>query len=200
MPFFGKNRNQNDGAENGNTPPENMPPEIQSPEIPAVDPEPAQQPSVNGEQRKYETPEGFVFNRYFLAERRITLENISYEMQHVLKGPGAFKLGVNDTFLSQIMPQRGVKITFNRLLKFDPDGPFSLSVTYACILVFNPGTKDEVDWTKIDMVREFRQNCPELFQTMSSKMTLLIAEITNEATGTPFLHLPRPQPPQPKGK
>ena len=184
MAIFGRNRNPDD--ENG------------GPETPMENITPSPMPADNGSEKKYETPEGFVFNRYFLAERRITLENISYEMQHVLKGPGAFKLGVNDTFLSQIMPQRGVKISFNRLLKFDPDGPFSLSVTYACILVFNPGTRDEVDWTKIDMVHEFKKNCPELLQTMSSKMTLLIAEITNEATGTPFIHMPRPQPPFPQ--
>lgn len=177
MAFFGKKQNPNENSKN------------EGPDVPAGNPA---LPSEET-QKQFETLEGFVFNRYFLAERRITLENISYEMQHVIKGPGAFKLGVNDTFLSQIIPQRGVKISFNRLLKFDPDGPFSLSITYACILVFNPGTKDEVDWTKIDMVREFKKNCPELFQTMSQKMSLLIAEITNEATGSPFIHMPRPQ-------
>lgn len=141
--------------------------------------------------------ERFNFNRYFLAERRMALENISYELQKMLRGTSSYKLRVNDTFVSQMIEGKGAKVNFNRLLKFEPDGPFILSVTYSVLIVFNPGTKDEVDWSKIDIAKEFRENCPELCQNMMLKATMLIAQITNEATGTPFIGgaIASPRPP-----
>lgn len=129
----------------------------------------------------------FNFNRYFLAERRISLDNISFETQRPAAGPGKYQLGVKDTIVAQIMGQAGVKITYNRALRFDPEGPFTLSVSYGVMLVFNPGTRDEVNWREIDVAAEFRKNCPQLCAAMSAKAALLVAEITNEATGNPVI-------------
>lgn len=129
----------------------------------------------------------FNFNRYFLAERRISLDNISFETQRPAAGPGKYQLGVKDTIVAQIMGQAGVKITYNRTLRFDPEGPFTLSVSYGVMLVFNPGTRDEVNWREIDVAAEFRKNCPQLCAAMSAKAALLVAEITNEATGNPVI-------------
>jgi len=129
----------------------------------------------------------FNFNRYFLAERRISLDNISFETQRPSAGSGKYQLGMKDTIVAQIMGQAGVKITYNRTLRFDPEGPFTLSVSYGVMLVFNPGTRDEVNWREIDVAAEFRKNCPQLCHAMSAKAALLVAEITNEATGSPVI-------------
>ncbi|MBP3379168.1 MAG: hypothetical protein J6L96_10490 [Clostridia bacterium] len=129
----------------------------------------------------------FNFNRYFLAERRISLDNISFETQRPAAGSGKYQLGVKDTIVAQVMGQAGVKITYNRTLRFDPEGPFTLSVSYGVMLVFNPGTRDEVNWREIDVAAEFRKNCPQLCAAMSAKAALLVAEITNEATGNPVI-------------
>ena len=129
----------------------------------------------------------FNFNRYFLAERRISLDNISFETQRPAAGSGKYQLGVKDTIVAQVMGQAGVKITYNRTLLFDPEGPFTLSVSYGVMLVFNPGTRDEVNWREIDVAAEFRKNCPQLCAAMSAKAALLVAEITNEATGNPVI-------------
>ncbi len=136
---------------------------------------------------KYVTPEGFEFNRYFLAERRIMLENVSYETTRPAQGQGQFKLGVKDTIVAQVIAQAGVKVTYNRTLRFDPEGPFVLSVSFAVMLVFNPGTKNEIDWRTIDVADEFKKNCPVLVQQMSAKAALLVAEITNAGGGIPII-------------
>lgn len=129
-------------------------------------------------------PENFDFNRYFLAERRIVLDNVSYETQR--PAPGQLKLNVKDTIVAQIMGP-GVKVTYNRSLRFEPEGPFTLSVTFGVLLVFNPGTKNEVDWRTVDVAAEFRKNCPQLVEIMSSKAALLVAEITNANGGNPLI-------------
>ena len=129
----------------------------------------------------------FNFNRYFLAERRFILENISFETQRPSQGSGKYQLGVKDTIVAQLVGQTGFKVTYNRALRFDPEGPFTLSVSYGVMLVFNPGTRDEVDWRTIDVATEFKKNCPQLCHAMSAKAALLVAEITNEATGSPVI-------------
>ncbi|MCR5681645.1 MAG: hypothetical protein K6G29_04260 [Clostridiales bacterium] len=144
--------------------------------------EPPHQPQPS----RFHTPEGFDFNRYFLAERRITLENVSYETQRPAVTSGQLRLAAKDTIVAQLLGNAGVKATYNRTLSFEPDGPFTVSVSFSVMLVFNPGTRGEIDWKTIDVAEEFKKNCPQLVQTMMTKSALLIAEITN-ANGTPIL-------------
>ncbi len=162
-----------------------IPEAIPDPFLPHVEEEPQPTPASS----KFHTPEGFDFNRYFLAERRIVLENISYETGKVIPGQNQYKLGVKDTIVAQIIGQAGVKINFNRALRFDPEGPFTLSVTFAVMLVFHPGTRNEIDWRTIDVAEEFKKNCPQLTQTMAAKAALLVAEITNANGGMPIIPL-----------
>lgn len=134
----------------------------------------------------FHTPDGFDFNRYFLADRRISLDNVSYEVAQA-HATGGLKLGIKDTVLAQLMGTVGVKVSFNRALRFDPDGPFTLSVTFSVMLVFNPGTRGEINWKTIDLADEFKKNCPQLMQVMAAKSSLLVAEITNAANGNPII-------------
>lgn len=204
MPIFGKNKN-NDKNNDKNT--EKNVPEVpaaaaepvkeEAPAAPASAPaaEPAAEPAPQvvpdvtmTSASKYHTPEGFEFNRYFLAERRVFLENVSYETQRP-QAQGQLKLGVKDTILAQLVGQAGVKVTFNRTLRFDPEGPFTLSVSFAVMLVFNPGTRGEIDWHTIDVAEEFKKNCPQLVQAMMAKSALLVAEITAANGGAPIIPL-----------
>ncbi len=167
--IFGKNRN----------------PDEEEP-IPVPQPEEAPAEKVTGSVPG--VPENFDFNRYFLAERRIMLENVSYETASKPLSAGQYKMGVKDTIVAQVRGQTGVKATYNRALTFEPEGPFTLSVTFSVMLVFNPGTRAEVDWRTIDMAAAFRRYCPNLVQTMMAKSALLVAEITN-ANGMPVIPL-----------
>ena len=216
MPLFKKNADKNNDKEK-NIPapeeeataaPEEKPAETPAPEEPARDavrnegitaaevpaPAPAhadepQKPSAGNpapEKPRYHTPEGFDFNRYFLAERHVMLENVSYEVQR--PQAGQLRLNARDTIVAQLVGNAGVKVTYNRTLSFEPEGPFTLSVSFSVMLVFNPGTRGEIDWKTIDLAEEFKKNCPQLVQAMMTKTTLLVAEITN-ANGTPILPL-----------
>lgn len=179
MPIFGKNKkNEN---ENENPAVENTAAENEANEVDA-------QTVTSATTKKYETPEGFDFNRYFLAERRVVLENVNYEV-HPVQASGSMKLNGKDTIIAQVAGQAGVKVTYNRTLQFDPEGPFSLSVSFAVMLVFNPGTRDEIDWKTIDVANEFRKACPALVTTMMSRATLLVAEITSASGGAPIIPL-----------
>ncbi len=129
----------------------------------------------------------FNFNRYFLAERRIFLENVSYETTRPEEGAKGYKLTAKDTIVSQMVGNSGVKVTYNRELKFDPEGPFVLSVSYAVMLIFNPGTRGEVDWKTVDISKEFQKNCGSLISTILSRSALLIAEITSAAGQPPIV-------------
>ena len=191
MSIFGKknnpkeneNKNENNAAEEAKSNPA-----AEEKEEPIAAPIPdATMTSVNPEKPRYHTPEGFDFNRYFLAERRIVLDNVSYETTRPTPGTAQFKLGVKDTIVAQVMGQAGVKTTFNRTLRFDPDGPFVLSVSFAVMLVFNPGTRDEIDWHTIDLADEFKKNCPVLVQQMSAKAALVVAELTAQNGGVPII-------------
>lgn len=193
MAIFGKKNNPKEN-ENKNETPAAAPAEEakEAPAAPATEPAATAIPdatmtSVNPEKPRYHTPEGFDFNRYFLAERRIVLDNVSYETTRPTPGTAQFKLGVKDTIVAQVMGQAGVKATFNRTLRFDPDGPFVLSVSFAVMLVFNPGTRDEIDWHTIDLADEFKKNCPVLVQQMSAKAALVVAELTAQNGGVPII-------------
>lgn len=188
MSIFGKKNNpkENENKNENNAAEETK--ETPAAEEPATTAIPdATMTSVNPEKPRYHTPEGFDFNRYFLAERRIVLDNVSYETTRPTPGTAQFKLGVKDTIVAQVMGQAGVKTTFNRTLRFDPDGPFVLSVSFAVMLVFNPGTRDEIDWHTIDLADEFKKNCPVLVQQMSAKAALVVAELTAQNGGVPII-------------
>lgn len=191
MAIFGKKNNpkenENNAAEEAKAAEAKETPAAAPAETPVTAVPDATMTSVNPEKPLYHTPEGFDFNRYFLAERRIVLDNVSYETTRPTPGTAQFKLGVKDTIVAQVMGQAGVKTTFNRTLRFDPDGPFVLSVSFAVMLVFNPGTRDEIDWHTIDLADEFKKNCPVLVQQMSAKAALVVAELTAQNGGVPII-------------
>lgn len=192
MAIFGKKNNPKDNEnENKNTAPEKETPAAEEVEETPAAVENATMTNVEPEAPRYHTPEGFDFNRYFLAERRIVLENVNYETTRPAQGSSQFKLGVKDTIVAQLMGDAGVKVTFNRTLRFEPEGPFVLSVSFGVMLVFNPGTKGEIDWHTIDIADEFKKNCPALVQQMSAKAALIVAEITAVNGGVPIIPMGR---------
>ena len=130
------------------------------------------------------------FGRHFLPLRPVKLVNISYETDTPKLENGAqVRLGVRDTVVAQVQAGAGVKVTFNRALSFEPDGPFTLSVSFEVMLRFNPRTAHEVDWKAIDVASQFRQKCPALMQSMMSRSALLVAQITSADGGNPIVPL-----------
>ena len=127
------------------------------------------------------------FERYFLHERKIVLDNISYETVKMEGKPGTtMSLGCKDTIVAQLM-ESGVKINFNRAMNFTPEGIFSLSVTFSMMLLFDPTTKNEVDWKSLDIAGEFKKSCPHLLSAMMSRTSLMIAQITAASGQNPLI-------------
>lgn len=70
------------------------------------------------------------FDEYFLRERKIFLENISYETVQSSKSEASRRLGCRDTVVAQLIMPAGVKFIFNRRLSFEPEALFTLSVSF----------------------------------------------------------------------
>ena len=128
------------------------------------------------------------FKSYFLKEKRVFLENINYE---IVKGEnrnsGERRLGCRDTVISQLISPVGVKIIFNRRLNFEPESMFTLSVSFGVFMIFDPQRREEIDWNEVNIVKEFTKDCPEILAELSSRATLLTAQITSAAGNTPII-------------
>ncbi|MBQ7474776.1 MAG: hypothetical protein IJS78_02530 [Clostridia bacterium] len=131
------------------------------------------------------------FSSYFLPERRIFLENISYE---ALRESGAKakgkQLGCRDSIVAQLRYPVGIRIIFNRRLAFEPEELFELSVSFGADLRFDPEKRDLVDWKSVNIAEEFRRGFPTLAASLNARCTLLVAEITASAGASPVIPLP----------
>ncbi|MCI9449312.1 MAG: hypothetical protein HFE30_03550 [Clostridiales bacterium] len=128
------------------------------------------------------------FKSYFLKERRVFLENINYEtVKGENRNEGERRLGCRDTVVSQLISPIGVKIIFNRRLNFEPEAIFTLSVSFGVFMLFDPARRDEVDWNEVNIVKEFTKDCPEILTELTSRATLLTAQITSAAGNTPII-------------
>ena len=131
------------------------------------------------------------FASYFLPERRIFLENISYESlgSNAPKEKGK-RLDCKDSVVAQLKYPFGIKVVFNRRLAFQPEEIFELSVSFSAELKFDPEKRDLVDWKSVNIAQEFRIGFPTLFASLNARCTLLIAEITSAAGASPVIPLP----------
>lgn len=127
------------------------------------------------------------FNRYFLHEQQIYLDNINYEMQKLEKMTKEVKLNCKDTIVAQLMEGKGVKFTFNRTLSFEPEGMFFLSVTFGVVMLFNRAYYDEIMWKNMDLAGEFRKNCPHILTNLMSRTSMMISQITSAAGQNPIV-------------
>lgn len=128
------------------------------------------------------------FKSYFLKERRVFLENINYEtVKGENRNEGERRLGCRDTVVSQLISPVGVKIIFNRRLNFEPEAIFTLSVSFGVFMLFDPARRDEIDWNEVNIVKEFTKDCPEILTELTSRATLLTAQITSAAGNTPII-------------
>ena len=127
------------------------------------------------------------FNRYFLHEHQIFLDNVNYELVKLEKARGDIKLNCKDTIVAQLIEDVGVKVTFNRTLSFDPEGMFFLSVTFGVMMHFNKVYYDEIMWKNIDIAGEFKAGCPSILTNLMSRTSLLISEITSASGQAPIV-------------
>ncbi len=128
------------------------------------------------------------FSRYFLHEQQIFLDNINYETTRPEMPPaGTMRLNCKDTIVAQLIDKVGVKVTFNRAMQFEPEGPFTLSVTFGVMMRFNTVYMDEIMWKNIDIAGEFKKGCPHILSNLMARTSLVISEITSAAGQIPVV-------------
>ncbi len=127
------------------------------------------------------------FTRYFHPDCKIYLENVNFE--HIKAPAPRVKMNCKDTIVAHLAEPAGIKVTFNRTVSFEPEGLFYLSVSFSAIMRFNESTKDEIVWKGLDIASEFRQSGGPVLHSLSSRASLLIAQITS-ASGQPPLITP----------
>ncbi len=133
------------------------------------------------------------FLKYFGPATKPVLDNIRYETCKMdVNGLTQMKMNCRDTVLAQLLPG-GVKINFNREVKFDPEGPFDLSVTFTTVLPFNTEFSHEIDWKSVDIAGEFRRSRHPMLSVMMGRASLLIGEITSASGNNPLITPPNPQ-------
>ncbi len=125
------------------------------------------------------------FSRYFHPDFKVYLENVNYE--HISSPSLNLKMNCKDTIVAHLAEPAGIKVTFNRAVSFEPEGLFYLSVSFSAIMRFNEATKDEITWKGLDIASEFRQNGGAALHALSSRASLLIAELTSASGQAPLI-------------
>ncbi len=131
----------------------------------------------------------FDFDRYFLKECQIFLSHIDYDV--LALGSGNGKINVTDNIQAYPKDDSHVKIELSRSLSFPEGGLFSVSVIYGVMLTKNPLSKDEIDWSTIDVCEEFKRAKVPLINGIASRISMLIAQITSSYGQNPIVTPPQ---------
>ncbi|MGN0370692.1 MAG: hypothetical protein ACI4EW_09115 [Butyrivibrio sp.] len=122
---------------------------------------------------------------FFETEQEFYLDNISYNRIDKKGQTKEYSLNCIDTIKTNIY-EDVLRLTICRTLKFEPEEIFELSVAYGAVLKFNKAGK-ELDWSKINVEEEFRENGQFVTANLMNRISLLIAEITSSFGQTPII-------------
>lgn len=115
---------------------------------------------------------------YFLDSYNYYLDQIDYKKLGNPQSGTMLELKCNDQIEAKLDENDRVSVWVRRTLKFDTEEVFFLKISFGAILVFNEKKKDEFDWGKIDLAREFKENGGFVVNNLMSRISLLIAQIT----------------------
>ena len=124
---------------------------------------------------------------YFKPELEIFLDSLSYkriesENKNTEK---EFTLLCKDNIKTEVKGE-GIRIIVTRILEFDPEEFFTLSVVFGADLKFNE-RKTEVKWDELNIADEFRENGDFVTAQLMSRMSLLIGQITSSFGQQPII-------------
>lgn len=124
---------------------------------------------------------------YFRPELEIFLDSLRYkriesENKNTEK---EFTLLCKDNIKTE-MQEDGIRIIVTRILEFDPEEFFTLSVVFGADLKFNE-RKAEVKWDELNIAEEFRANGDFVTAQLMSRMSLLIGQITSSFGQQPII-------------
>ena len=125
---------------------------------------------------------------YFSPKQEIYLNNISYNI--IKKNELAEEYNLTNIDNAHVdVYEDGINLTIERVLEFEPEGLFRLSVSFGANLQFVQEKKSEIDWEKINLAQEFIENGDFITVNLFSRISLLISQITS-AYGQPPIITP----------
>lgn len=126
---------------------------------------------------------------YFFPEQEFYLQDAKYSKLEKVGNQEEHSLNCIDNIQVDVNIKLGVRVTVTRTLKFDPQELFELSVSFGALLKFVPEKKDELEWNKINLAEEFKNNGQFVTGNLMGRISLLIAQITS-SFGQPPIILP----------
>ena len=124
--------------------------------------------------------------QYFLPQGSIRISNIDYHVIDMPNPPQTATYNVN-TELAVVPNDEYILVTAKKIFSFTPETEFSITVTFQAIIWFNPETKTAIDWNKINIADEIKNNPQFIDYELNSKFALLIAQITSINNGFPLI-------------
>ena len=126
---------------------------------------------------------------FFSPEQEIYLENIQYQKIEKKTLECKYALLCNDR-INVSVEEDGVRIVFSRSLQFEPEGIFSLSVSYGAELRYID-SNNVPDWKDTNLAEEFKDNGDFIMIQLMSRVSLLIGQITSSFGQHPLILPPQ---------
>lgn len=128
--------------------------------------------------------------QYFSEEYQFYLKKIIFEKEDDAIRDGEISLNCTDSISANLNDVGGVQLIITRKLDFKPDNFFYLEVAFGADLIFDEKKKSEIDWTQVDLAREFKENGGFVLQNLLSRISLMISQITASFGQTPLITPP----------
>lgn len=128
-------------------------------------------------------------SEYFNKEYQFYLDSITFNRIDNGDFTNQIKMNCTDQIQTYIS-DRTVKLTLTRLVNFQPENLFSLSVSFGAILIIKEEKYKEYDWKTIDLANEFRNSGNFVLDNLMSRITLLIGQITSSFGQQPLILSP----------
>lgn len=124
---------------------------------------------------------------YFLPDYLFYLDNISYQRLGEIPFQTQLSLICSDNITVTLEPDAKARILVKRDISFDPNGIFVISISFGAELSFNPETSSGIDWNKINLAEEFKNNEDFVVNNLLSRAALLTAQITSSFGQQPLV-------------
>lgn len=132
------------------------------------------------------------FVDYFQPEHEISLENIEYNRSIPTIQKQAHQMTCTDKLSVKLdLENNGIGLLLTRSMAFEPQDLFELSVSFSALLTIKEDRKNEIDWEKINLAEEFRNNGNFILDGLFNRITLLIGQITASYGQTPIMLYPQ---------
>lgn len=122
----------------------------------------------------------------FEEEQQFYLDEISYKRIDRKEQAKEYSLNCVDKIDVNVNKDI-VKLTVKRVLKFEPEEIFELSVAYGAIIKLKKEMTEHYAWKEMDLSEEFRENGQFVLGNLMNRISLLIAEITASYGQTPIV-------------